>query len=160
LPIHRNLGALGPDVIGSGSRQRPSALGFDVSKRAIGLAGADPTWTLVTPLSSIRRTRLAADLEALGRVIRERDARLLVLGWPLNMNGSEGPRCQSVMAFAREVDRAFDLPIVLQDERLSTFAAKEALFSRGKRRGRTAPDLDALAAAQILEGFLDAVRRL
>ncbi|MDX1541644.1 MAG: Holliday junction resolvase RuvX [Geminicoccaceae bacterium] len=154
MPIHRNLEALGPGLIS----RRPSALALDVSKRAIGLAGADPTWTLPTPLPSIRRTRLKVDLEALGRTIREREVGLLVLGWPLEMDGREGPRCQSVMAFARDLDTAFGLPIVLQDERLTTFAAEQALEGRTGRR-RRAPDLDSLAAAQILEDFLSAIRR-
>jgi putative Holliday junction resolvase len=150
--IHRNLGDLPADLLG----RRPGLLALDVSKRVIGLAGADPTWSLVTPLQTIRRTRLRADLERLSEVVRERQARLLVVGWPLEMDGSEGRRCQSVMAFARDLERAFRVPIVLQDERLTTFAAEEALpHSSRSRRG--SPDLDSLAAAQILEDFLGKV---
>lgn len=146
--IHRNLRDLPPDLLG----RRPGLLALDVSKRAIGLAGADPTWTLATPLATVRRTRLAADLERLREVVREREAGLLVVGWPLQMDGSEGPRCQAVMAFARDLERALGLPIVLQDERLTTFAAQEALPLPTRRR-RGSPDLDALAAVQILEDF-------
>ncbi|HEX6142718.1 MAG TPA: Holliday junction resolvase RuvX, partial [Geminicoccaceae bacterium] len=92
---------------------RPGLLALDVSKRAIGLAGADPTWSLVTPLTTVRRTRLAADLEAIGRLIRARAAGLLVVGWPLEMDGREGRRCQSVLAFAQDLERATGLPIAL-----------------------------------------------
>lgn len=158
MPIHRNLEGL-RDALGRAARHLPGVLALDVSRRAIGLAGADQSWSLVTPLTTLRRTRLANDLEALRRVIVEREAGLLVLGWPLNMDGSEGPRCRSVMAFARSLDQAFEVPVFLQDERLSTFAAEEAAARPGAGRGRSAPGLDALAAAQILEDFLAAVAR-
>lgn len=128
---------------------------LDVSKRTIGLAGADPSWSLATPLGSIRRTRLEADLKALQARVREREAGILVIGWPLNMDGSEGPRCQAIRAFAREVAAALALPVVLWDERLSTFAADELAPARGRR----APDRDALAAGAILQDLLDRLRR-
>jgi len=155
--IHRNLESLSASGL---LEERPALLALDVSKGRIGLAGADASWQLATPLRTIRRRRLAADLEALRQVILERAAALLVVGWPLNMDGSEGPRCQSVMAFARKLDRTFDLPVVLQDERLTTFAAEDVLAARrpgGRRRNR--PDPDALAAAMILQDFLDAYWR-
>lgn len=152
--IHRNLAEVPAGLLPA----RPGLLALDVSKRAIGLAGADPTWSLVTPLTTIRRTRLAADLDAIGRAIRERGAGLLVVGWPLEMDGREGRRCQAVMAFARDLERATGLPIVLQDERLTTFAAEDALADAPAKR-RKAPDVDALAAARILEDFLGAVGR-
>jgi putative Holliday junction resolvase len=155
--IHRNLESLSVSGL---LERRPALLALDVSKRVIGLAGADPSWRLATPLRTIQRRRLAADLEALRQVIMERAAALLVVGWPLNMDGSEGPRCQSVMAFARELDRSFGLPVFLQDERLSTFAAEDVLAARQSTgRRRSAPDADALAAAQILEDFFAAARR-
>jgi putative Holliday junction resolvase len=83
-----------------------------------------------------------------------------VLGWPLNMDGSEGPRCQSVRAFAERLERALGLPILLWDERLSTFAAEEAADQAGLRARKRADRLDALAAAIILQDALDALARL
>jgi putative Holliday junction resolvase len=141
-------------------RRRPGLLAFDVSKRAIGVAGADAGWRLATPLVTFRRRRLAADLERLRTVVREREAGALVIGWPLNMDGSEGPRCQSVRAFADRLDREFGLPILLWDERLSTFAAGEAADQAGLNAQQRADRLDALAAAIVLQDALDALARL
>ncbi|MGH6902233.1 MAG: Holliday junction resolvase RuvX, partial [Geminicoccaceae bacterium] len=108
----------------------------------------------------IRRRRLAQDLEQLRAIMRERAAGALVLGWPLNMDGSEGPRCQAVRAFAEDLDAALDLPILLWDERLTTFAAEEAAARAGLRGKRRAELLDALAAAALLQDFLNALARL
>jgi putative holliday junction resolvase len=156
LPILDNLEAL---IELGGARERPGLLALDVSKRAIGVAGADASWQLATPLRTIRRRRLEQDLAALGEVVRDRDARALVIGWPLNMDGSEGPRCQSVRAFAHKLDAALGLPILLWDERLTTFAAEEAADRTGLRGKKRATALDALAAAAILQDTLDAVAR-
>jgi len=140
--------------------KRPSLVGLDVSKRAIGAAGADAGWRLATPLTTIPRRRFAADLERLQTLLRARQAAALVIGWPLNMDGTEGPRCQSVRAFADRLDRELGLPILLWDERLSTFAAEEAA-DRARLRGQKRADrLDALAAAIILQDALDALARL
>jgi len=162
LPILDNLEALVDLAERAGDRggghERPGLLALDVSKRAIGVAGADPSWQLATPLGTIRRQRLAQDLAALGEIVRERGGKALVIGWPLNMDGSEGPRCQSVRAFAHSLDAALGLPMLLWDERLTTFAAEEAAADlRGNRRNQT---LDALAAATILQDTLSAVARL
>ena len=140
-------------------RDRPGLLALDVSKRAIGVAGADAGWRLATPLTTIRRTRLAQDLEGLERIIGERAAGALVLGWPLNMDGSEGPRCQAVRAFARNLDAALGLPILLWDERLTTFAAEEDAERAGLRGRKRAEMLDALAAAALLQDFLNTLAR-
>ena len=112
LPILSNLEDLLACLPASG-RERPGLLALDVSKRALGVAGADAGWRLATPLRTIRRKGLAQDLEQLKGVIRERVVGVLVLGWPLNMDGSEGARCQSVRAFAERLDAAFGLPILL-----------------------------------------------
>ena len=160
MPILDNLEAL-VDLAGdlAGGRERAGLLALDVSKRAIGVAGADATWQLATPLRTIRRQRLAQDMAALEAIVRERGAAALVIGWPLNMDGSEGPRCQSVRAFASSLDAALGLPMLLWDERLTTFAAEEAADHaglRGKKRNQT---LDAMAAAAILQDALDSVAR-
>jgi putative Holliday junction resolvase len=158
LPILSNLEDLLACVPGSGA-QRPGLLALDVSKRAIGLAGADAGWRLATPLTTIRRRRWVQDVERLETIIRERTAGVLVLGWPLNMDGSEGPRCQAVRAFAEQLDAALGLPILLWDERLTTFAAEEAAERAGLRGKKRAEMLDALAAAAVLQDFLNALAR-
>jgi putative Holliday junction resolvase len=163
LPILSNLEAFaGLTRFGPDRRpdQRCGLLALDVSRRAIGVAGADPDWRLATPLLTVRRRRWAQDLAALTRIMREREVGALVIGWPLNMDGSEGPRCQSVRAFAEQLERALGLPILLWDERLSTFAATEAADQAGLRTRKRADRLDALAAAIILQDALDALARL
>lgn len=152
VPLERALAAL--EAL---SAQKPGLLGLDVSKRSIGLAGADPGWQLATPLGSIRRSRLAADLEALRRAVGERAAGILVVGWPLEMDGRAGPRCQAVGAFVRDLERSIDLPVILWDERLTTFEAGEMIEAR---RGRGGPDRDALAASVILQDLLDRLSRV
>jgi putative pre-16S rRNA nuclease len=158
LPILSNLEDLLAHLR-EADRARPGLLALDVSKRAIGVAGADAGWRLATPLTTIRRRRWAQDLERLQTVIRERAAGALVLGWPLNMDGSEGPRCQAVRAFADQLDLALGLPILLWDERLTTFAAEEAAERAGLRGEKRAEMLDALAAAALLQDFLNTLAR-
>jgi putative holliday junction resolvase len=158
LPILSNLEDLLAHVPGP-ERVRPGLLALDVSKRAIGVAGADAGWLLATPLTTIRRKHSAHDLERLESIIGERAAGALVLGWPLNMDGSEGPRCQAVRAFADKLDAALGLPILLWDERLTTFAAEEAADRANLRGRRRAQMLDALAAAALLQDFLNALAR-
>lgn len=143
----------------SSGPQRPGLLALDVSRRAIGVAGADAGWRLATPLTTIRRKRWALDLERLESIVRERAAGALVLGWPLNMDGSEGRRCQAVRAFAENLDAALGLPILLWDERLTTFAAEEAAESAGLRGRQRAQMLDALAAAALLQDVLNTLAR-
>jgi putative Holliday junction resolvase len=158
LPILSNLEDL-PGHLPANQRARPGLLALDVSKRAIGVAGADAGWRLATPLTTIRRTHFAQDLERLGHIVRERAAGALVLGWPLNMDGSEGPRCQAVRAFADQLDAALGLPVLLWDERLTTFAATEAAERAGLRGKRREEMLDALAAAAVLQDALNALAR-
>jgi putative Holliday junction resolvase len=158
VPILSNLEDLLARVPGA-ERARPGLLALDVSKRAIGVAGADAGWRLATPLTTIRRKRLAQDLAQLERIIAERAAGALVLGWPLNMDGSEGPRCQAVRAFAERLDGALGLPILFWDERLTTFAAEEAAEQAGLRGKKRAAMLDALAAAAALQDLLNALAR-
>ena len=169
LPILGNLeawlGRLGLDP-GLGTQAalargpRPGLLALDVSKRSLGVAGADPGWQLATPLVTIRRQRWAEDLAQLRAILREREAGALVVGWPLNMDGSEGPRCQAVRAFAVRLEADLGLPVLLWDERLSTFAAEEIADRAGWRVTKRAALLDALAAAAILQDALDALARL
>ncbi len=157
MPILSNLDAL--SALAVAAAPRPGLVALDVSKRAIGIAGADASWRLATPLTTLRRKGWAADVAALEEVLHERAARVLVIGWPLNMDGSEGPRCQAIRQFARDLDRELGLPILLWDERLTTFAAEETADQAGLRGKKRADRLDALAAAAILQDALDALAR-
>jgi putative pre-16S rRNA nuclease len=159
LPIASNLEAWLAELQARAAK-RPGLVALDVSKRAIGVAGADAGWRLAMPLTTISRRRFAAVLERVRALVRERQAGAILIGWPLNMDGSQGPRCQSVRAFAERLDRELALPILLWDERLSTFAAEQAADQAGLRGPKRADRLDALAAALILQDALDALARL
>jgi putative Holliday junction resolvase len=135
-------------------------LGLDVGSKTIGLAVSDPRLTIATPLETIRRKRFTDDLAVLARIIDERRIGGLVIGLPVSMDGSEGPRCQSVRQFAANMLAQIDIPIAFWDERLSTAAVtrmmiEEADLSR-RRRGEV---VDKLAAAYILQGALDYASR-
>jgi putative Holliday junction resolvase len=149
MPIHRDARAFHEALPGEGS-----LLALDVSPRRIGVAGTDAGRRLVTPLRTLVRRRLAADLDAVTALARAREAAGLVVGWPLNMDGSEGPACDRVRGFARALERRLALPLLLQDERLSTVAVE---LAEAPRRARPGQPQDHLAAAVILE---DALRRL
>ncbi|MDH3661510.1 MAG: Holliday junction resolvase RuvX [Alphaproteobacteria bacterium] len=156
LPILSNLQAF-RDALPAKARGRRTLLALDVSKTAIGLAGSDPEWRLATPLATIRRNRLKNDLAALQGWLEAREAGAVIIGLPLNMDGSEGPRCQSIRQFARDADLAFGLPILLWDERLTTFAAGERADEMGLKGKKRAEMLDALAACLILEDAIAAM---
>jgi len=131
-------------------------LGLDLGSKTIGLALSDITWSIASPLETIRRRKFSVDVDRLFALIDEHAVGGLVLGLPLNMDGSEGPRCQSTRAFANNVLALRDLPIVLQDERLSTAAVQRMLVEEmDSTRKRRAEVVDKLAAAYILQGLLD-----
>jgi putative Holliday junction resolvase len=134
-------------------------LGLDVGTKTIGLAIADGTLTVATPLETIRRTKFTKDAEALFKVMDNRPVGALVLGLPLNMDGSEGPRCQSVRQLATNLLAKRDLEIAFWDERLSTAAVTRTLLDADASRKRRAELVDKMAAAYILQGALDAIRR-
>jgi putative holliday junction resolvase len=139
-------------------------MALDVGTKTIGVATSDVLRSLATPLTILKRTKLAGDLASLAGLARQHEVKALVVGLPLNMDGSEGPRCQSVRQFAANVAAhapavLADLPIVLQDERLSTAAVTRGMIddydmSRAKRAER----VDAAAAAWILESALARLR--
>jgi putative Holliday junction resolvase len=156
LPILSNLDALAALRPARGAA--PGLIGLDVSRRALGVAGADPGWQLATPLVTIRRARFAQDVERLQALLAERAAGVLALGWPLNMDGSVGPRCESVRGFARALDEALGLPMLFWDERLTTFAAEERADELGLRGRARAAQIDALAAAAMLQDLLNALQ--
>jgi putative Holliday junction resolvase len=137
---------------------RGSLLALDASRRRVGFAGTDPERRLVTPLFTRARTTQERLALVLQRLIAERMAVGLVLGFPLNMDGSEGPAARAARSLARELGRRTDLPVLLQDERLTTFAVEDALAEGRIRRPRRGEPLDHYAAAVILEDALRALR--
>jgi putative Holliday junction resolvase len=135
-------------------------LGLDVGTKTIGVALSDASLTVGSPQDTIRRTKFAADAARLVALIEERGVGGIVIGLPVNMDGSEGPRAQSTRQFARNLLERVDLPIAFWDERLSTAAVTRMMIDEAdltrKRRGEL---VDKLAAAYILQGALDALRR-
>lgn len=134
-------------------------LGLDLGTRTIGVAISDGLRYSATPLETIRRTKFTADAERIVALLAENQAVGIVLGLPLNMDGSEGPRAQSTRAFARNLGQLVDLPIVFWDERLSTSAVTRTLIEADVRRDRRAEVVDKLAASYILQGALERLRR-
>jgi putative Holliday junction resolvase len=133
--------------------------GLDVGTKTVGLAICDPGWSFAGPAETIRRTKFTADLEAL-RAFVEREAVVgLVVGLPLNLDGSDSSRTQSVRAFARNL-LALKLPILLWDERWSTQAVERAMIEADVSRARRAQAVDKLAAAHILQGAIDALANI
>lgn len=132
-------------------------VGLDHGTKIIGVAASDVGRSIASPVSQIERRSFKAVSRQLSDIIAARDGQGLVIGLPINMNGSEGPRCESARAFADNLDQAFALPILLWDERMSTQAVTrrmiEADLSRRKRRTM----VDKMAAAYILQGVLDAM---
>ncbi len=134
-------------------------LGLDVGAKTIGLALSDVSRTIASPHATIRRRRFRDDLVALKRVIAAQNVGGLVVGLPVNMNGSEGPRCQSVRQFAANLLAEIDRPLAFWDERLSTLAVERAMLDADLSRRRRGQIVDKLAAAYILQGALDSLPR-
>ena len=139
---------------------RGAIAGLDFGERTIGVAVSDTLRSVASPLSTLRPSKFTADAAALLAIAAERGIVGLVLGLPRNMDGSEGPRCQSTRAFARNLARLTPLPIGFWDERLSTVAAERALIEADTSRRRRAEVIDHVAAAYILQGALDRLARL
>jgi len=133
--------------------------GLDVGTKTIGLAICDAGWHFAGPAQTIQRTKFTKDLEALRTFIAKEHVVGLVVGLPLSMDGTDSPRTQSVRAFARNL-LALDLPTLLWDERWSTQAVERAMIDADVSRARRAEKVDALAAAHILQGAIDALANL
>jgi putative Holliday junction resolvase len=134
----------------------PAALiGLDLGTRTIGVAVSDRLRTIATPRFTIKRAKFTTDAEQLLKLAAEENAAGFVLGLPVNMDGSQGPRVQSTNAFARNLAKLTDLPILLWDERLSTAAVERVLLDSDRSRARRAELVDKMAAAWILQGALD-----
>lgn len=129
--------------------------GLDFGEKTIGVAVSDTARMVASPLTTIRRRKFGVDAAALQEIIDGRKIAGLVLGLPRNMDGSEGPRCQSTRAFARNFVRAHPIPVTFWDERLSTVAAEKALLEADTSRRRRAEVIDHVAAGYILQGALD-----
>jgi putative holliday junction resolvase len=134
-------------------------VGLDVGTKTIGVAICDAGWHFAGPLETIRRTKFTQDLASLRIIIEHEHVAGVVLGLPLNMDGSDSPRTQSVRAFARNL-APLDLPLLLWDERWSTQAVERAMIEADVSRARRAEKVDALAAAHILQGAIDALANL
>ncbi|MCQ0969076.1 Holliday junction resolvase RuvX (plasmid) [Paracoccus sp. TK19116] len=134
--------------------------GLDLGTKTIGVAVSDGLRQVSSPLKTIKRLKFTLDATALLAIAAERNLAGLVLGLPLNMDGSEGPRAQSTRAFARNLERMTPLPISFWDERLSTVAAERALLEGDTSRRRRAEVIDQVAAGLILQGALDRLRYL
>jgi putative Holliday junction resolvase len=134
-------------------------VGLDLGEKTIGVAVSDSTRTVASPLHLIRKTKFTDDANALFKLMEERGATGIVIGLPVNMDGTEGPRCQSVRAFARNVLRLREVPIAFWDERLSSAAVNRMLIDEHdvnrKQRGEV---VDKLAATYILQGALERLR--
>lgn len=139
------------DALPNGGR----LIGLDLGTKTIGTALCDAGWSFASPADLIRRTKFAKDKVALIAMIARQQVAGIVLGLPLNLDGSEGPRSQSTRAFARNID---DLaPILLWDERWSTVAVERTMIEQDMSRARRAERIDNLAAAHILQAAIDAL---
>lgn len=134
-------------------------VGLDLGEKTIGVAVSDSTLTVASPLELIRKTKFTHDAEALFALMESRGAGAIIIGLPVNMDGTEGPRCQSSRAFARNILRLRDVPIAFWDERLSSAAVNRMLIDEHdvnrKQRGEV---VDKLAATYILQGALERLR--
>lgn len=140
--------------------KRQPILGLDVGQKSIGLAISDINLKIATGLKTIIRKKFTADVQLLMEIVNQREIGGIVLGLPKNMNGSEGPRCQSTRAFAKNIATALAIPITFWDERLSTVAAERALLEANTSRKRRSAVVDYVAASYILQGALDRMSAL
>ncbi|NOX81673.1 MAG: Holliday junction resolvase RuvX [Alphaproteobacteria bacterium] len=135
-------------------------LGLDLGEKTIGVAVCDPARMVATPVETIRRKKFTPDAERLASLAGERNVVGLILGLPLNMDGTEGPRVQSVRSFARNLARTLPLPVAFWDERMSTMAMQRDLIALDTSRAKRAEKIDAMAATFILQGAIDRIRGL
>ena len=138
---------------------RGALIGLDLGTKTIGVAASDPDRRVAAPVETISRQRFNLDARRILDLAAERRAAGFVLGLPINMDGSEGPRAQATRAFARNLARLTELPIALWDERLSTAAVERALIAADASRAKRKSVIDQLAATYILQGALDRLSR-
>lgn len=149
LPLAAAVAALPP---------RSRLMGLDLGTKTIGVATSDLTRQIATPVETVARGKFTTDAARLLELAARENIGLIVLGLPVNMDGSEGPRAQSTRAFARNLAKLTPIPIVFWDERLSTAAVERMLVAADASRARRAEVIDKLAAAWILQAALDSLR--
>jgi putative pre-16S rRNA nuclease len=135
-------------------------MGLDLGSKTIGIAISDVTRQIATPIETIRRSKFSADAAQLLALAARENAAAIILGMPMNMDGSEGARAQSTRAFVRNLAKLSPLPVILWDERLSTAAVERMLIEADRSRARRREIVDKLAAAYILQGALDRLAQL
>ena len=147
------------DFAGSISREK-ALMGLDLGSKTIGVAISDSLKTVATPLKTIKRTKFSEEVTTLFKLISERDLSGIILGLPKNMDGSEGPKCQSTRDFAKNFSNIIDLPITFWDERLTTVAAERSLLSADLSRKKRRQVIDSVAAVLILQNLLDRLKNI
>lgn len=164
-PVSPSPGSQGQtfdDVAAFAAALAPSRrlIGIDAGTKTLGLALSDVSRFIASPLETIQRTKFTADATRLLQIAAEHNITGFVLGWPVNLDGTIGPRAQATRAFARNVNKLTPLPIFLWDERLSTAEAERMLIAADASRKRRADVIDKLAATIILQGALNRMRHL
>lgn len=142
-----------------GLTEKGKLMGLDLGTRTIGVAISDGLRMTASPIETIKRVKFTQDAERLARLVADNAVTGIVVGLPLNMDGTEGPRAQSTRAFVRNLKQKIDLPMVFWDERLSTMAVTRTMLEADLSRARQAEVVDKLAASYILQGALDRLRR-
>ena len=137
---------------------RGSLLGIDPGSKTFGLAVSDATRLIATPVETIRRKKFTPDAQKIFALYDDRNCTAMIIGYPINMDGSEGPRTQSVKDFAHNLQALREIPILFWDERLSTAAVTRTLLEFDTSRAKRAENVDKLAASYILQGLLDRLR--
>tara|TARA_Y100000591_G_scaffold331106_1_gene364004 strand:+ start:6964 stop:7437 length:474 start_codon:yes stop_codon:yes gene_type:complete len=133
-------------------------IGIDLGTKTIGLAISDPSMTIASPLETINRKKIKIDLQRIQKLVDEFEVHGIILGYPINMNYTVGPRTQSTISFAHEMEKVIAIPIILWDERLSTLAAEKVLIDADLSRKKRKQVIDKMAATYILQGALDRLR--
>lgn len=134
-------------------------LGLDLGSKNIGIAVSDPRWMVASPIATVVRSTFRTVASKIREIAEDRNAGAVVIGLPRNMNGTEGPKCQSARAFASNLARSAEAPVLLWDERLSTVEAERSLIDAGASRKRRREVVDKVAASIILQGAIDRLRR-
>ena len=154
------MGIVSPEELRATMQPGTRLLGLDLGEKTIGLALSDTMLSVATPMQTLKRGKFAADAAHLDIIISAQGVGGLVVGLPLNMDGSDGPSAQSARAFARNWAARSPLPLLLQDERLSTSAVTRTLLEADASRRRRSQVVDKMAAAYILQGALDRLRNM
>lgn len=148
-----------PDELKTRLKKGERLLGLDLGSKTIGLALSDVMLTVATPMETIKRKKFSRDIERIFTIFDEQNVGALILGLPKNMDGSEGPRCQSTRQFAKNIMEIREIDICYWDERLSTMAVKRTLIEADASRKRQGELVDKMAASYILQGLLDKLSR-